>query len=293
LDENTILINHGQNNALSAWDISDPKEIKCISSLSGMSPQMKLYGDTLYCWDLYDGKELTRIDVSSPQNMKIISTLHLDGISSFAQDACGRQFVASEAGVVEIDAIGNFTVIDPIANDKHFGRRPTDDVAVCGDLLIAGGWSAGLHIFRLNGDGSISLLKRIVSAGRYTPTPFHFTPDGSFIIMNDDSVISVDIRNPEKAKRLKSVKWGVNSSSPNFVWDGQDIWLFGETDSRKLVFCSVGMDQEGVLTLKEKINLTGFDPKSISSEACRGIIRQGDYLLLFTFTRQLGVFEIN
>jgi hypothetical protein len=287
---------------LSAWDMSDPREIKKLSGLSldRSAFKMKIFGDTLYVirkphWFNFKGLYyIDVIDISNPAAMTVKERIPLSfKASSLCVDRDGSLLVAGDDGIHRIKA-GVSSLLHPFVEDLHIESEYVDIAVRDSICYVAGNNEVGMYIFKIQADGAFLPLKHVPTLDYlFTDAPIHFHKDGKYIqFVRDESFVMVDVTDPGNANRLNAAKIPGVKLCGEFVYTGTEVWLFGLSRGAEQTILAVTELRDTGPALKEKIELPGYESKRGGIDSPRSLFRRGDFLFVFTARRNLGLFEI-
>jgi predicted DNA-binding WGR domain protein len=181
-----------------------------------------------------------------------------------------------------------------------FDSYPEDWIADDNWMVMAGP-HRGVYIFKQMSDGALTLAKHIETQF-FMPYMLHWdVPGKSFIICGGDhTILKFDMSVPEKTKRVKGAKTGEHSDlCSQYIRDGNTLLVFGITSSGtnatqdKLFLYEVDVSAE-IPEILTKNEIKGFLRKGNSGfDHPRGMVRSGEYLVLCTDNRDLGVMKIS
>ncbi|MDR2021582.1 MAG: hypothetical protein LBQ14_12540 [Treponema sp.] len=302
LSRENILYVLEDTRTLSSWNISSPREIKKLGEISlERTPfKMKLFGNTLYVlrkphWlNFKRSYYIDVIDVSNPASLIIKNQIKLDfTVSSLCADKDENLLVTGEEGIYWIKA-GSPSLAYAFGEELRLGSGHVD-IAVQGSCCFAAGdHEVGLYIFTMLSGGKLSLLKHLPTPGYlFTEAPIHFYKGGRFVLfVRDETLVMADVKEPDKAKVLETVKIPGLKLCGQIVSSGNEAWLFGlsRTAPDENILAVVDLKETGP-ALKTKINLAGYGHGAANDDV-KALFRQDNYLFVFTFNRGLGLFEI-
>jgi hypothetical protein len=262
---------------------------------------MKLSGNTLYVlrkphwFNFKRSYYIDIIDITNPASFFIKEQIKLDfAVSSLCVDTGGSLLVTGEEGIYRIKA-GSLSLVYASDEESRLGSGSVD-IAVKGSLCFAAGdHEVGLSIFTILSDGKLSLLKHLPAPGYlFTEAPIHFYKEGKFLqFVRDETFIMADIREPDKARVLETVKIPGLKLCGKIVLSGNEAWLFGlsRTAQDENILAVVDLKETGP-ALKTKIGLAEYGQRAAANDDVKALFRQDNYLFVLTFNRGLGLFEI-
>jgi hypothetical protein len=300
--KNFLFVN--QRLRLTVWDMADPTDIKLIHEIPypRASWAMQIIDDQLLIWGSPDKEDkdtlILVLDISDP--------LHVNQVGGYKFGTGVRDIVKVKGRLLAISGAGiyDFQADKMLCKAEDIEGYESDSYGRCwlanDDFIIQAGPHRGVYIYRIQPNGALSLAKHIET--QYY-MPFGLTwdvPGKSFIICGyDHTVLKFDMSVPEKTKRVKGAKTGEHSSlCEQILRDGNTLLVFG------ISFSTYSHDNDSVMLYE--VDVSGAIPEILSknkvkgfmqkgdtgSDNPRGIVQSGDYLILCSDYRQLGVVKI-
>jgi hypothetical protein len=295
LYNDTLFIN--QCTLLTVWDVKDPTDIKKIHeySFGNSRMNMKLFDNVLYLWerDLHEKEDhIVALDISNSKNIQQLFEIPLKDqkvkIKSLIAHN-GKIFAMGDRVFYEIFKDGSSRQLFETQNINN-----TCDIIAHENVLITCGSSDGIRIFELANE---LILKKHIPVQFVIPTSLSWAEPGKTLLIlgnRDENVLKIDVSVPEKAKRTKSAKTRIGLCK-QYIRDTDCLLVFGhaiEGRQHNPKICVIDISGE-LPEFKNAIEIPDdYKQKEFGDDDTRGIIRIGKYILLATYSRQLGVVEI-
>jgi hypothetical protein len=248
-DDDTVIF-YG-NGVFNVFDISNPLKMKLKKTveLENYGANVCFYDNKIYLSSKY---KIIVVDALSPEDLKEERLIKIEsGIKNIAVASDKRIFAISTDGDIgEVDAEGTFI---PLFSDIKL-ENDFCDIKVRENLLVVAEQDTGVLLFDIKPDG-LTLLKHVKFGNAMTPVPVHFVLDNNFLfLMRLNDIVMVDIRVPEKAKRLKAIKCPTEVSENYPVKWENDYIVAGYFNNFELYLLDVN---ESGLKIKQKIKMPG------------------------------------
>jgi hypothetical protein len=310
--QNCLIVN--QRSRLTIWDMSDPTDIKLLYEMNYPRPHwtIQLFDGQLFVWGSPDVEiEDTLIlvlDISDPSHIKQSGEYKVktgawsvvprkeNSIVKIVKSK-DRLLAIAGIGICDLET-GKILWKKSDIGDFYMYEGYSEDWIAYDDFLIYANCE-NVRIFRIQPDGALTLLKHIESM-YFMPDVLHWdVPGKSFILCGYDiKIFKFDMSVPEKTKRVKAAK-ADSDLCPQIIREDSALWAFGMNgggsvpDKQRLFLYEVDVsDNIPVITAKSEIK--GFPRKDYGPgfDHPRGMIKTGDYLILCTPYRDLGVVKI-
>jgi hypothetical protein len=292
--KNYLFVN--QVSRLTVWNMSDPTDIKQIREIKypARGWRMQIIDDQLllYGWKNDTDYMILVLDISNPLRVEQVGEYKLNSHIQKIVKSRGRLLAISVSGIVDFQA-------DKLLSDLYLHSNYPKDWIADDDFMIHVRCDDGVRIFRIQPDGDLSLAKYIPSRDFIADSIHWDVPGKSFILCGGGTNISkFDMSVPENTKRVKGARTSSNLGE-QIIREGNTLFAFGINDwihgtlIDKLFVYEVDISDDTPVVLT-KNEIKGFPRKNgPGADSARGIVRSGDYLILCTPDRGLGVVKIN
>jgi hypothetical protein len=302
-----------QDDKLTVWDISNPLELKQVNEYSlPFRGLMKLIGNSLYLWtsdldthsegfnksdtDTYQYKtSLVSLNVSNPLNIKENIPFEVDskyGLPNFIEHN-GRYFLCTNTEIFEYRN-GKKIVLFEKPQANHY--EPITNLLAFEDKLVSVGQGDGVRVFRIAENSLVQL--------KYLPTQFQMPnalswdiPGKTFFTIGlFEQIFKYDMTVPEKTKRLKGAKTDAIDVCSQYVRKDDTLFVFGlkATNGQPHEIPVIYEVDAKVPAIIAKHVIKEYEKKGrMGADRPAGIIQFGDYLLLSTPYREIGVVKIS